>query len=56
MVVGSCFLKAFITGSGSIGQIPVVLKDARIFFSTKELFQALQNNGKKSPFLIRTRP
>ena len=43
-------------GSGSGGDMPVALKALRIVGSLKADIQAFQNSGKKSLFLIETRP
>jgi hypothetical protein len=43
-------------GVGSRGTIPVASKDLSIVVSLKELTQAFQNRGKKSPFLTVNSP
>jgi hypothetical protein len=42
--------------SGSKGEIPVALKELIIVFSLNELYQAFQNRGKKSPYLVGDSP
>jgi hypothetical protein len=44
------------TASALRGLIPVALKELRIVFLVNAVFQAVQNNSKKSPFLTGRRP
>jgi hypothetical protein len=53
---GWWWLNFLSTASALRGLIPVALKELSIVSLVNTMFQAAQNNSKKSPFLTRRRP